>query len=109
QRRPVRRDLIESARVVKPSVRHRETDVLRILNPLQRLALDEDQVREHPGTDRAEALVETERLRAAETRAAKRLVRRQPALREHPRLPVVGEPLQLTVRADLDVAARAQD
>ena len=88
--------------VVQTAVHHHHPDRLGVADVLERVAIEDDEVRELALLERAEVAVESEVARAVHRRGAQRFHVRHPALLQHPELPVRAQALQLPVRAQLD-------
>ena len=77
-------------------------DRVRVADVIEGVPLEDDQVGELARLDRAEVLIETDRLGSQDGSHAQRVVLVHAAGLYRPELPVVTEPLQLAVAADTD-------
>ena len=94
-------NLVHGRRIVEPAVQHDASDRIAVADVVERIAVQDHEIGQLAGFERAEILVEAEIARAAQRSSLQGLERRHPALREHPQLPVRAEALQLAVRAEL--------
>ena len=78
---------------------------VRVPDVLERVAVEDDQVRELARLERADVLVHAQILGTRQRGRAERLVRRHAALLEDPHLPMRGEAFTLAVRAELHAHA----
>ena len=77
-------------------------DIVRVLNVLKRIGVEDHDIRQLARLDRTEIAVEPEMLRRHDRRGAQRVERRPAAADEGPHLPVRRETLFLAVGADGD-------
>src|SRR3989442_7858755 len=96
----LRPDLVHGRGVVEDAFLHRVGDLLRLAYVRERVAVDDHEVGQLAGLQRAEVLAEAEGLGAAPGGRPQRLHRRHGAADgEGPHLPVGAEALELAVRA----------
>ena len=86
-----------------------EPDLGRVPEIRQRVGIEHEQVRHLADFKRAYVILKTDRPRATRGGGVERFPRRHTTARDQPQLPVVAEPLQLSVTADTQATTSAQD
>src|SRR5690625_1108316 len=104
-----RRDLVHRPPIEEPAVDHDVPHALRVADVLERVRVEDDEVGELAGLDRAEVLVEAEVLGAVQRGGADDLERGETALCKRPHLPVRGEAIALAVCADQDAGPAVEE
>src|SRR4051812_34516472 len=102
-------NLVKRLRVVQTAVDHHHPDALAVADILERVTIEHEQIGELALLERSQLRVEPEVLRAVDRGTPERLGVRHPALLEHPQFPVSAQPLELTVRAELDETTGIED
>src|SRR6185503_16203990 len=95
--------------VVEPPVLHHVADRVRVLDVIERVGVQDLEVRELARLERAQLLAQTNAVRAELRPDANHVDRLDTACRERPQLPVHAESLHLAVPTKSDAPAGIED